>query len=285
MYTRCPRCRSLFRVYAEQLKMAQGYVRCGRCEEVFNALARLSEDLATAARERDATTAAEHAATPSPAAPVPSEEQPDARAELTGEAASAAGPEATPVDEEPAPKPGDAPAVEELPAVLREPQTGPGVPTRSVVLWGLAMVLLACTLAVQIGHFRANELVQRYPGLQPQLAQLCGITGCEIAWPRRPDRVRILDRELISHPAHTSAILVRATLLSDAPFVQSYPLMRLNLTDREGRIVASRDFTPREYLGGDADAGTGMAPGKPVYTKLEIVDPGPDAVGFLFEFL
>ena len=34
---RCPACATMFRVVAEQLTMAHGWVRCGQCGEVFDA--------------------------------------------------------------------------------------------------------------------------------------------------------------------------------------------------------------------------------------------------------
>ncbi|HEY3784555.1 MAG TPA: DUF3426 domain-containing protein [Steroidobacteraceae bacterium] len=52
MFTVCPKCALTLVVTAADLRVAQGYVRCGRCSNVFNALARLSED-------RDAAAAAQ----------------------------------------------------------------------------------------------------------------------------------------------------------------------------------------------------------------------------------
>ena len=39
LFTRCPECRTTFRVSDEALKKANGQVRCGRCASVFNAIA------------------------------------------------------------------------------------------------------------------------------------------------------------------------------------------------------------------------------------------------------
>jgi predicted Zn finger-like uncharacterized protein len=67
MYTVCPKCALTLVVTAADLRIAQGYVRCGRCLNVFNALARLSE-------ERPA--AAPTPASPTSAAPGPPREEP-----------------------------------------------------------------------------------------------------------------------------------------------------------------------------------------------------------------
>jgi predicted Zn finger-like uncharacterized protein len=52
MYTVCPKCSLTLVVTAADLRVAQGYVRCGRCLNVFNALARLSEERPSATPEQ-----------------------------------------------------------------------------------------------------------------------------------------------------------------------------------------------------------------------------------------
>ena len=49
MFTVCPKCALTLVVTAADLRVAQGYVRCGRCLNVFNALARLTEERPRAA--------------------------------------------------------------------------------------------------------------------------------------------------------------------------------------------------------------------------------------------
>ncbi len=44
MFTQCSKCETIFRLSAESLRTAGGQVRCGRCGEIFNALARLTEN-------------------------------------------------------------------------------------------------------------------------------------------------------------------------------------------------------------------------------------------------
>ncbi|MBW7902847.1 MAG: zinc-ribbon domain-containing protein [Rhodocyclaceae bacterium] len=51
MLTRCPACRTTFRVTPEQLKARAGKVRCGKCQAVFNALDTLVEAPAGGPRE------------------------------------------------------------------------------------------------------------------------------------------------------------------------------------------------------------------------------------------
>ncbi|MGI9330013.1 MAG: DUF3426 domain-containing protein [Gammaproteobacteria bacterium] len=65
MFTRCPECGTVFRVTANQLRVAQGDVRCGNCAHVFNAMQYLTDELPE--NEADAETeqtSTEESATP-----------------------------------------------------------------------------------------------------------------------------------------------------------------------------------------------------------------------------
>lgn len=50
LITRCPACDTLFKVVADQLKIAQGWVRCGHCAHVFDASAQLQVQQAAQAQ-------------------------------------------------------------------------------------------------------------------------------------------------------------------------------------------------------------------------------------------
>jgi predicted Zn finger-like uncharacterized protein len=71
MFTVCPKCALTLVVTAADLRVAQGYVRCGRCSNVFNALARLSEDRQAAAA------AAQAQSSPDPKPAPTSQQRPD----------------------------------------------------------------------------------------------------------------------------------------------------------------------------------------------------------------
>src|SRR5215472_6704207 len=72
MFTVCPKCALTLVVTAADLRVAQGYVRCGRCSNVFNALARLSDDRPSGAPEAAPLPAAPENPPPAPASEHPS---------------------------------------------------------------------------------------------------------------------------------------------------------------------------------------------------------------------
>jgi len=68
MFTVCPKCALTLVVTAADLRIAQGYVRCGRCLNVFNALARLSEERPGTAASSSPPPPPDEADVPPPAA-------------------------------------------------------------------------------------------------------------------------------------------------------------------------------------------------------------------------
>ncbi|EYS96357.1 hypothetical protein CF68_20740 [Cupriavidus sp. SK-4] len=78
LVTRCPACRTAFRLVADQLRLRQGLVRCGQCETVFDAREHLIE-IPLPADAASSASSAPSAAT-SPAAP-PAPSAPPASAE------------------------------------------------------------------------------------------------------------------------------------------------------------------------------------------------------------
>ncbi|MEK9803730.1 MAG: zinc-ribbon domain-containing protein, partial [Curvibacter sp.] len=78
LITRCPACRTMFKVVPDQLKISEGWVRCGKCEEIFDARVSLQEQVAPAEEpapafegELAAALAQEPPALASPSQPAP----------------------------------------------------------------------------------------------------------------------------------------------------------------------------------------------------------------------
>ena len=85
--TRCPNCRTVFKVVQDQLRVSEGWVRCGRCAEVFNAVEHLVD--AEGDETRRAPVEVHRAFTP----PVAAERNAQPRAEAGPDAAQAPPPD------------------------------------------------------------------------------------------------------------------------------------------------------------------------------------------------
>ncbi|NIR61656.1 MAG: DUF3426 domain-containing protein [Gammaproteobacteria bacterium] len=291
MYTQCPHCDTFFRVTDEQLAVADGDVRCSRCDRVFDANARLSEhlpdDISRApARSADAAvetvaskyTGWEETAGGEPAAEHDQHDLPGLEFERE--------PQARPTERPPA---GDERAAdahvprEGVPPVLWEDFARIAPPRRPwpTAAWATAALAAALALPVQYTYFHFEELAQRAL-LRPYLIRACEHISCMVPPRRKVEAIRLAEREIRSHPSVRDALLVTATLVNTASFAQPYPILELMLSDMEQRVVATRRFAPREYLGRDAEQD--MPPDTPVQIAVELVDPGVHVTNYRFSF-
>jgi hypothetical protein len=75
-------------------------------------------------------------------------------------------------------------------------------------------------------------------------------------------------------------MVVRASLTNRAVFAQPQPILRLELQDRYGTVVGTRDFEPSEYLKDPSRSAQLLEPGAGTEAELLLADPGAEAVGY-----
>ena len=89
---------------------------------------------------------------------------------------------------------------------------------------------------------------------------------------------------MYTHPVQANALMVSGSFVNQASFAQKFPQLLVSLFDNLGNLIANRLFNSTEYLQVDKNR-TAMDIAKPVQFRLEIVDPGTDALTYEFEFL
>ena len=119
-------------------------------------------------------------------------------------------------------------------------------------LWGLGALLLAIVLGGQLAHYFRQDLL-RDPNLGPALRRIYERLDVPLEpnWDLRAYELRQWGASDTVPVAGT--MTVRASIKNRAGYAQPLPLLRIDLEDRFGGSVASRDFEAREYL---KDAGT-----------------------------
>ncbi|HET9047017.1 MAG TPA: DUF3426 domain-containing protein [Casimicrobiaceae bacterium] len=285
-FTRCPGCKTVFRVTPEQLALRNGQVRCGHCRAVFDANAQAislapsaqrafagDDDLArgpatVTLRSSRALQVAPPVPTPAHAAtpPEPSFTSPAARApshDVAPVAAAASSPTATPRDSE---RPSAEP--EEPDAVRSEPWTSrAGV---HALLYALAALVLVIVLGVQtLVHFR-DPIAARWPAAKPLLASLCAPFGCAVRPLRDIAGLSIDASDLQADPAHKGLLILTATLRNRAAMALAYPYLELTLTDAGDRVVVRRALTPADYATGTLNYATGFPANSEILVKTFI---------------
>lgn len=224
------------------------------------------------------------------APPAPTEPEPDFGPDFKTE-----------FEPEPEPEPAKAPGVQRAPEPAESDADEPLAPvaaedalplqleqrpargrTGATLGWGLLALLLVAALGAQYAHFHPQQLAKR-PGWRPYLEHLCALTGCQLPTRRDLTALELADHTVQSHPRQAGALLITATLRNRAAFAQPYPVVEVRMSDLQQRLVAARRFRPEEYLAGARPGGEFPAAAE-AHLLLEVVDPGPEAVSFQFNF-
>jgi len=161
------------------------------------------------------------------------------------------------------------------------------MPRRSLgqtLLLLLLILVLIGGLGFQAVLFRSVELTQKFPSLIPTLTKVCDQLPCRYSGKVDVSQIKLISRDVRSDPKQANALLISATFVDQAPFDQPYPNILITLYDLGGNVVASRRFTPPEYLEAMYNRFLLMESGTPVHITLAVLDPGKDAINFEFSF-
>ena len=264
-FTRCPGCRTVFRVTAAQLALRDGQVRCGHCRTVFDGTANLISVLRTTPAPSPGdegtgpltvTLRAAHALEPAPpespagppetaAAPAPRLSTPRASTQAT--------------------------RGEEIDYDNRFAWDRPHRRSRaSTALYLVAVAALAAGLVAQGAWHYRDAIAAHWPSTRPMLARMCAAAGCTIRPLREIAWLSIDASDLQADAAHKGLLTLTATVRNRASHAVAYPHLELTLTDAQDNVVVRRALAPPEYAGGTVDVESGIARNGEVAVKLFI---------------
>lgn len=311
MLTVCSHCKTRFRISAEQLRAAQGQVRCGKCHEVFDAF----EGMDGAVETKPLEPGLDSVSTPPQdlTAPLTATSEPAPELDVALAAVAEPPTEAPALKVGPrkgAPAPIDdlfaelmsTPAVEPEPLLPElglhvdsveppldftipithedlplPPSQRPKRPWVST-LWWAGILLMLLLLGLQLVNANRVALAQN-PVLGPSLTALYSALGRPVPPARSVSAWDVNGLNVTSDPQVPGVLSITGALQNQADFTQPWPYLRVELTDRFGQALRSRDFKPGDYLPGP-QANTLLAAGQATRFRIDIADPGADAVGF-----
>jgi len=165
------------------------------------------------------------------------------------------------------------------PAEESEPEVAARTSAWGTLAWTLGSLVLAVVLAVQVIHHFRQDLV-RHPQIGQPLRTAYERLGFALLpnWDLAAFELRQWGNE--ADAAAQGRMVVRASLTNRAAFAQPHPVLRLELEDRFGATVATRDFEPADYLKNPSQASRLIAPGSSSEAELLLADPGAEAVGY-----
>jgi predicted Zn finger-like uncharacterized protein len=146
-------------------------------------------------------------------------------------------------------------------------------------LWPALSLLALIALVTQLGWFKFDYFSRVEP-YRTVYTFLCPHLGCEVPTLVDTSQISAFNLVVREHSETAGALAVDVMIMNNAPFDQPYPDLVLVFTDLDENEVASRRFSPREYLGGEAAGSSLMEQKRPVHLTLDLVDPGEQAVNY-----
>lgn len=140
------------------------------------------------------------------------------------------------------------------------------------------LLLTVVLVAALYGYRERNNLVDN-PLTRPFYSAWCGIKGCAV--PARLDKsqLKVVEKNIFSHPTLDDALVITVLLENNADFEQRYPALFLWLSDSARRTVAANEFEPAVYLPENGlTVESVLMPGQQRRISIDVRDPGRRAV-------
>ena len=155
--------------------------------------------------------------------------------------------------------------------------------TAKTVASVFTLLLLVAALAAQ--YLWANRnLYQHSPALYPLFASGCALFNCSIPPFSDISAFRGEALTVVSGPVGSNSLVVSFVLTNSAPLAQTAPVLILSFDTAAQRSVALREFAPVDYFPASTDPIKALSAGERVTIRLELIDPGADAVNYTVAF-
>lgn len=140
-----------------------------------------------------------------------------------------------------------------------------------------ALLIIALVAQYAWSNFDAYLRESRFSALT---TFVCNYANCPDV--QRFDLSSFSTDELIvnTHPTISNALQIDFIFSNTAEFEQAFPLVELNFSDLNRRLVANRLFKPEEYLEQDLQQFSHLPPNSSIQIRLEIADPGAAAINY-----
>ena len=150
--------------------------------------------------------------------------------------------------------------------------------TSKSLIWFGASVVAVLALFLQARYVLFDQLAA-IPAARPYLAQVCKNIGCSLPLPLSGPVFRVIETKVDLHPDIPGVVTVKVRLLNRSTQHRTYPAIELALSDRNGRIVGRRTYSPKSFLTID-DLDKKVPPGTDVIVVVNLAQPEENAVGF-----
>jgi predicted Zn finger-like uncharacterized protein len=151
------------------------------------------------------------------------------------------------------------------------------------LLWLIGILLLLVMTTTQAFYYQRYELIGSAQ-YQQKILTLCRFVPCANSLFSSSHQIKLLDRNVFTHPVKLNALMMTGSFVNEAPFPQKPPKLLVSLFDIQGNLIANRQFVSEEYLHSNRQI-SALKSNEPIQFRLEVLDPGTEALTYEFEFI
>jgi len=141
---------------------------------------------------------------------------------------------------------------------------------------------LVCALGVQLLHYNRDSIAA-HPSWGQPLRTVYGALGQELYPEWDLAAYRISGSEAVAGRTAPAVLDVLANVVVGGEHAVGMPMIRVALRDRWSNTVASRVFSPQEYLRDFDTRPALVSPGTTLPVEISVADPGAEAHGYVVD--
>lgn len=208
--TRCPHCNTLFKVSLGQLQLHEGEVRCGQCQKIFSGVDHLTSADSDAWESLNLAESEARASEPTNSGPRADFQSPSFLGQKTKKARYSLPPWSS------APKPSR-----------------------------YAIVSLALLISIQVLWWQKGSIIAQLSPIARQIAD--SSTSTQWMFAQLASRSIEVQGSGLSRNSDQQ-LQLDITLINKSPLPSLWPQLKVDLTDTQGLVLASRLLSPSDYL-------------------------------------
>lgn len=131
------------------------------------------------------------------------------------------------------------------------------------VLWLIGCLILIVVLCLQGIYFYSKDIVETAPDLEEPVEAVCDMLSCPVEQAEAPvtkPAFNITDTKRSADKEKANTVILSAVLTNTSKEQQPLPTQAIELTDKDGKVLARRPVTPQDYDAPDDLIAKGLAP-------------------------
>lgn len=139
-------------------------------------------------------------------------------------------------------------------------------------LWFIGILILLIALCLQGIYFYSKDIVEAVPDLEEPVETVCETLSCPVEEAEAPvakPAFTLTESKLTAEKGKTNAFILTAVLTNTGKQNQPLPTLALEVSDKDGKVLARRPVSPQDYAAPADMVTKGLAPAQSTAVSVQ----------------